>query len=145
MQLFRTPFPPSPKARWPRRSALALSLALLSATAAAQDAAPPPAPDDIAERLRIVERRLGIAADEGAARTDLAEFDRAQAAVEFGQVAWRDAVGRSDAQPAFDDAQALGDLFGSGGGVLRGGRGREQGQQGQREQAAARRAGSPGA
>ena len=84
MQLFRTPFPPSPKARWPRRSALALSLALLSATAAAQDAASPPAPDDIAERLRIVERRLGIAADEGTARTDLAELDRRLRAIELG-------------------------------------------------------------
>src|SRR5690606_42027787 len=63
-----------------RRSLLALSLALGSAAAVAQDTAP--TPDQIAERLRIVERRLGIAPVEGAASDGLAELDRRLRAVE---------------------------------------------------------------
>jgi len=83
MRLFRTlPSTATATAAWPRRGALALSLALLSATAVAQDAAP--TPEDIAERLRIVERRLGIAPSEGAARADLAELDRRLRAIELG-------------------------------------------------------------
>ncbi len=81
MRLFE-PSPPTPSRAWPQRGALALSLALLAPTAAAQDAAP--TPGDIAERLRIVERRLGIAPDEGAARADLAELDRRLRAIELG-------------------------------------------------------------
>lgn len=64
-----------------RRSALALALALLATGAAAQEAA---TPEQIAERLRIVERRLGIAPVEGAAPTALAELDRRLRAVELG-------------------------------------------------------------
>nr|MBP6798094.1 hypothetical protein [Luteimonas sp.] len=82
MRLFQRQRTPSTAAR-PRRRALALSLGLLlSATAAAQDAAP--TPDDIAERLRIVERRLGIAPADGAAQAGLAELDRRLRAIELG-------------------------------------------------------------
>lgn len=65
-----------------RRSLLALSLALGSAAAVAQDTAP--TPEQIAERLRIVERRLGIAPVDGAAPDGLAELDRRLRAVEQG-------------------------------------------------------------
>src|SRR5690606_22640027 len=58
------------------------TLALLSAAAAAQDAAP--TPEQIAERLRIVERRLGIAPVEGATSDGLAELDRRLRAIEQG-------------------------------------------------------------
>ena len=75
--------PPAAKTRLPRRAALALSVALLlSSAVAAQDAAL--SPEQIAERLRIVERRLGIAPGESAARTDLAELDRRLRAIELG-------------------------------------------------------------
>ncbi|MCA0394881.1 MAG: OprO/OprP family phosphate-selective porin [Proteobacteria bacterium] len=85
MRLSRPPLPipiPAAPRAWPRRRALALTLALLSATAAAQDAAP--TPEDIAERLRVVERRLGIAPADGATRSDLAELDRRLRAIELG-------------------------------------------------------------
>ncbi|HRN61533.1 MAG TPA: porin [Luteimonas sp.] len=81
MRLSTAP-PPRSGATRPRRRTLALTLALLSATTAAQDAAP--TPEQIAERLRIVERRLGIAPDEGTARSDLAELDRRLRAIELG-------------------------------------------------------------
>ncbi len=82
MRFFPRRRTPSTIAR-PRRGALALSLGLLlSSTAAAQDAAP--TPEQIAERLRIVERRLGIAPGERAARADLAELDRRLRAIELG-------------------------------------------------------------
>src|SRR5690606_39597886 len=74
--------PPSTTRAPPRRTALALSLALLSSAALAQEAAP--TPEQIAERLRIVERSLGIAATDGVAPTDLAELDRRLRAVELG-------------------------------------------------------------
>ena len=73
---------PGPASR-PKRRALALSLALLlPPVAAAQDAAP--TPEQIAERLRIVERRLGIAPADGAAQSDLAALDRRLRAIELG-------------------------------------------------------------
>src|SRR5690606_41823060 len=65
-----------------RRSLLALTLALGSAAAVAQDTAP--TPDQIAERLRIVERRPGIAPVQGAASDGLAELDRRPPAVAQG-------------------------------------------------------------
>src|SRR5690606_25580837 len=82
MQL-SVPAPMGPRrSRRPHRSLLALALiALLPATAAAQDGSL--ASEQIAERLRIVERRLGLAPAEGAAG-DLAELDRRLRAVELG-------------------------------------------------------------
>ena len=80
---FPSTSPPAAKTRRPRRATLALSVALLlTSTAVAQDAAT--TPEQIAERLRIVERRLGIAPGDGAARTDLAELDRRLRAIELG-------------------------------------------------------------
>ncbi|WP_202839539.1 OprO/OprP family phosphate-selective porin [Luteimonas saliphila] len=76
------PAPPPRPAKPARRTALALTLALLSAGAAAQDVVS--TPEDIAERLRIVERRLGIAPDDGIARADLAALDRRLRAIELG-------------------------------------------------------------
>src|SRR5690606_21195566 len=75
---------PSPPARHPlpRRTALALSLALLSSAASAQEAAP--TPGQIAERLRIVERRLGIAPADNPADPEFAELDRRLRAIETG-------------------------------------------------------------
>ena len=84
--------PPSTRRTPPRRTALALSLALLSSTALAQEAAP--TPGQIAERLRIVERSLGIAPTDG---TDLAELDRRLRAVELG-------LDQRDRQAAFATA-----------------------------------------
>ncbi|MDH7453887.1 porin [Luteimonas composti] len=80
MRLFEPPFPPLPLR--PRRIALALGLSLLATAAAAQDTAP--TPEQIAERLRIVERRLGIAPVEGAVQDPLAELDRRLRAIEQG-------------------------------------------------------------
>src|SRR5690606_37955948 len=72
-------------------------------------------------------------------------LDRAQATVEFGQPVGRGAFDRGDAQPAFDDAQALGDLIGGGGGVLGDGGGRAQGQaQGEQAASQPRRPGGDG-
>ncbi|MGJ4730417.1 OprO/OprP family phosphate-selective porin [Luteimonas sp. SDU101] len=79
MRSFNPPPPGKPTA--PRRAALALSLALLSVPAFAQQA---PTADEIAERLRIVERRLGIAPGDTAAQSALAELDRRLRAVELG-------------------------------------------------------------
>ena len=79
MRSFNPPPPGTPTA--PCRAALALSLALLSVPAFAQQA---PTADEIAERLRIVERRLGIAPGDTAAQSDLAELDRRLRAVELG-------------------------------------------------------------
>lgn len=73
-------------ARRPRRlhrRLLALALiTLLPVTTAAQEAAPTPA--QVAERLRIIERRLGIAPAEDAAPTDLSELDRRLRVIELG-------------------------------------------------------------
>lgn len=73
---------PRPSSASIRRSALALTLALLSTPVVAQTAAP--TPEEIAERLRIVERRLGIGPDDASARNDLAELDRRLRAIELG-------------------------------------------------------------
>ncbi|MGY1521911.1 OprO/OprP family phosphate-selective porin [Luteimonas sp. A482] len=75
---------PSPPTRHllPRRTALALSLALLSSAVLAQETAP--TPEQIAERLRIVERRLGIAPADSPAHPELAELERRLRAIETG-------------------------------------------------------------
>jgi phosphate-selective porin OprO/OprP len=68
--------------RPPRPAALALSLALLlPASAMAQDATP--TANEIAERLRIVERRLGIAPTRAGTDAGLAELDRRLRAIEL--------------------------------------------------------------
>jgi phosphate-selective porin OprO/OprP len=67
--------------RRPTPLALALGLVLLSGTAWAQQA---PTPERIAERLRVVERRLGIAPADAVSAVDLAALDRRLRAVEAG-------------------------------------------------------------
>src|SRR5690606_887147 len=83
-------------------------------------------------------RRRGLARGDRLPAVALVQalLDRTQATVEFGQPVGRGAFDRGDAQPAFDDAQALGDLFGGGGGVLGHGGGRGEGQGGRRQVAA---------
>ena len=83
MRLHHRHFPPAIPAR---ASALtsALILAIASGAAFAQQAAPA-TPEDIAERLRIIERRLGIArAGDDSVPGDVAELDRRLRAVELG-------------------------------------------------------------
>ncbi|WP_298577128.1 porin [uncultured Luteimonas sp.] len=104
MQLSEPAFLGARRPRPPRRGLLTLALlALLPATAAAQDAAP--TPEQVAERLRIVERRLGIAPSDGVAPGDLAELDRRLRAIELG-LDERDRQGALAAAPAAPAAEA---------------------------------------
>ena len=94
----RLPEPPTAAARpLPRHTALALGLALLPGLAWAQEAA---TPGQLAERLRVVERRLGIAPAEGASGADVADLDRRLRAVELGLDERDGQAALADAQPA---------------------------------------------